>query len=152
MKKQRVVPSKVNSTAEDDFSPDEKKTEDTILELLKPFTGGLDIPCSSAVAGCNPEQSAEAHSKKAKSSSVATDTMRDTLTSKLHENESIIVSHPKRSHNLFTHDPKDPNCDVYRRTKSSRVRCQKKSKKRMSDIEQSAKFGDLVTTEHKIRS
>ena len=150
--KQQVVPTKVNPTTEDDFSPDEKKTEDTILELLKSFTEGLDIPRSSAIAGCNPEQSAEAHSKNAKSSSVATDTMRDTLTSKLHENMSIIGSHPKGSHNLFTHYPKDPNCDVYRRTKSSRVRCHTKSKKRLSDIEQSANFGDLISTEHKIPS
>ena len=51
--KQRVVPSKVSSTAEGDFRPDEKETEDTVLELLK-------MPSSSATAGCNPEQSAEA--------------------------------------------------------------------------------------------
>ena len=60
--KQRVVPSKVVSTTEDKLRSDERETEETMLELLKPFTEGVDNSSSNTAAWSDPKQSAKAHS------------------------------------------------------------------------------------------
>ena len=84
-----------------------------------------------------------------KSSSVATDAGGDTLVKESQEQKSI-GSHPKGSHYVFTLCPKDPDCDMCRRTKSTRARCNTKSKKSMSEIVRAPKSGDLITADHTI--
>ena len=58
--------------------------------------------------------------------------------------------HPNRSkgkHNLFTHFPKDPNCEICKRKKVTRTPCGRNSK---SHILRATKFGDIITADHEI--
>ena len=59
---------------------------------------------------------------------------------KTRKKTGIINSHQCGGHNVFTHHPMDPNCDVRKRTKGTRV---------VDGSAQSRKFGDLITAEHK---
>ena len=65
------------------------------------------------------------------------------LAKKDKEKTGIINSHQCGGHNVFTHHPKDHNCDLCKRTKGTRV---------IDRSAQSRKFGDLVTAEHKVLS
>ena len=53
---------------------------------------------------------------------------------------------------MFAHCPKDSNCEVCEKTKTTRARFRIKSQKRVDGIAPSTKFGDLVTADHKIRN
>ena len=66
--------------------------------------------------------------------------------------KSIIVSHTRGNHNLFTHHPKDPNCEACEKTKTTRAMCRIKSKKRVDGIAISTKIGDLITADDKIQN
>ena len=50
---------------------------------------------------------------------------------------------------MFTHFPKDRNCEVCRGTKITRAPCSKRSG---ISIPRAEKFGDLITADHKVRS
>ena len=64
-------------------------------------------------------------------------------------NKRANDSKPEGDHNVFTHDPKDPNCDVCGMTKTTRARCKNRLLKRPDGISLSS-FGDLITADHKI--
>ena len=59
-------------------------------------------------------------------------------------------SQPRRSHNVLNHCPKDPNCEVFKKTKTTRAKCRIRPKQRVDGIALSTKFGDLITANHKI--
>ena len=58
----------------------------------------------------------------------------------------------KVEHNLFTHFPKDPNCEVCRTAKSQRAQCRKKVHGEPGDLPTPEKFADSVTADHAILS
>ena len=58
----------------------------------------------------------------------------------------------KMNHYVFTPCPEDSNCEVCEKTKTTRARFRIKPQKRVDGIAPSAKFGDLVTADHKIRN
>ena len=53
-----------------------------------------------------------------------------------------------RTHSIYTHFPKDRNCEVCLRTKMTRAPCRRRTGEA---IPQAEKFGDLITTDHKVR-
>ena len=63
--------------------------------------------------------------------------------------KGIICSQPRENRTVFTHHPKDPNCEVCKKTKTTRARYRTKPKKRVDGIAPSTKFGDLTTADHK---
>ena len=52
-------------------------------------------------------------------------------------------------HNIFTHFPKDRNCDICLRTKITRPFCRRRTG---TVVPRAEKFGDLMTADHKILS
>ena len=52
-----------------------------------------------------------------------------------------------RKHCIFTHFPKDPNCEVCLRTKLTRAPCRRRTDEAVHRAE---KFGDLITADHKV--
>ena len=54
---------------------------------------------------------------------------------------------PNGKHNLFTHFPKDRNCEICKRTKITRAACRRFSK---SHLLRAINFGDVLTADHKI--
>ena len=61
---------------------------------------------------------------------------------------------PKRredlgKHNVHTHFPKDRNCEICKRTKSTRVPC---GRRNGEAVPRAAYFGDLITPDHKVPS
>ena len=52
-------------------------------------------------------------------------------------------------HNIETHFPKDPNCDIRKRTKITRAPCRKRTG---AAIPREEKFDDLITEDHKVLS
>ena len=63
----RVVPSQVSSDAEGNFRPEEKETEKTMLDLLKPFTDGSETSPSRTNATGHSKPSVESHADDDKS-------------------------------------------------------------------------------------
>ena len=55
-----------------------------------------------------------------------------------------------RSHNLFSNFPKDPNCEVCRRTKVTRAPCRRNPDDRADRIQIAEKVGDMITAYHKV--
>ena len=53
----------------------------------------------------------------------------------------------KRKHSIYTHVPKDRNCDVCLRTKITTVPCRRRDE---VSIPRAEKFGDLITADHKV--
>ena len=54
-----------------------------------------------------------------------------------------------KSHNVLTHFPKDPNCDVCMMTNTTRARRKHRPLRRADGIAPPTTFGDLTTTDHK---
>ena len=52
-----------------------------------------------------------------KLASVVTDAGRDTLAKDTTSKNGIIGSQPRGNRGVFTHHPKDPNCEVCKKTK-----------------------------------
>ena len=52
-------------------------------------------------------------------------------------------------HSVFTHFPKDPNCDICLKTKVTRAPCRRRTGEAVPRAE---KFGDLITADHKVLS
>ena len=52
-------------------------------------------------------------------------------------------------HNLYTHFPKDRNCEICKRTKITRAPCRRRNDEAVLRAEN---FGDLITADHKVLS
>ena len=52
-----------------------------------------------------------------------------------------------RKHSIFSHFPKDPNCEVCSRTTMTRAPCRRRTGEAVPRAE---KFGDLITADHKV--
>ena len=53
-------------------------------------------------------------------------------------------------HNIFTHFPKDLDCDICRRNKPQKARCESKGAKACDSLPVPVRFGDAGTLDHKI--
>ena len=52
-------------------------------------------------------------------------------------------------HSVYTHFPKDRNCEICKRTKITRATCRRRNGEAVPRAE---KFGDLITADHKVLS
>ena len=52
-------------------------------------------------------------------------------------------------HSIFTHFPKDRNCDICLRTKITRAPCRRRNGEA---VPRAANFGDLIPADHTVRS
>ena len=52
-------------------------------------------------------------------------------------------------HSIYTHFPKDRNCEICKRTKMTRAPCRRRTGKALPRAES---FGDLITADHKVLS
>ena len=52
-------------------------------------------------------------------------------------------------HSVYTHFPKDRNCEICKRTKNTRAPCRRRNGEAVPRAE---KFGDLITADHKVLS
>ena len=59
----------------------------------------------------------------------------------------VEVAIKSRKHNIFTHFPKERNCEVCLRTKITRAPCRTRTGEAIPRVE---KFGDLITADHKV--
>ena len=59
----------------------------------------------------------------------------------------VQVAIKSRKHSIYTHFPKDRNCDVCLRTKVTRSPCRSRTGEALPRAE---KFGDLITEDHKV--
>ena len=103
-----------SSSAKGDFER-EKDVEDTMLDLLKPFTEAFkedDASSSTPKANDDPMHVIEEQPLEDKPPTVVIDAARDTLAKETKSKKGIIGSQPRGNHNLFTHYPQDPNCEV----------------------------------------
>ena len=57
-----------------------------------------------------------------------------------------VVSN-SRKHSIYTHSPKDRNCEVCLRTKMTRAPCRRRTDEALPRLE---KFGELITAYHKV--
>ena len=125
-----------------------------MLDLLQPFTEGLEKRDSSSLTptiGRDPKHEVvEEQSLDEKLPSVATHAGRNALAKDTKSKKSIIGSQPRENHKVFTHYPKDPNCEVCKKTEKTRAKCRIKPKERVDGIARSTKFGQLNTADHKI--
>ena len=60
---------------------------------------------------------------------------------------STRVATKSRKHSIFTHFPKDRNCDVCLRTQITKASCRRRTGEALPRTE---KFGDLITADHKV--
>ena len=124
-------------------------------DLLKPFTEGLeehDASSSTPNAGSDPKQTLKEKPLDDKLPSVVTDAQRDTLAKDTKSKTGIIGSQPRVNHNVFTHYPEDPNCEVCKETNTTRATCRIKPKKRVDRIALSTKFGNMITADQQVRN
>ena len=125
-----------------------------MLDLLKPPTEGLEVRDASSSAPKARSDSkhalVEAQSIAVRLPSVVTDAAGDTLAKDTKSKKGIIGSPQREIHNVFTHYPKDSNCEVCKKTKTTRARCRIKPEMRVDGIAPSTQFGDLITADHKI--
>ena len=52
-------------------------------------------------------------------------------------------------HSVYSHFPKDRNCEICKRTKMTRAPCSRRTDEAVPRTE---KFGDLITADHKVLS
>ena len=52
-------------------------------------------------------------------------------------------------HSVYTHFPKDRNCEIFKRTKITRAPCRRRNG---GAVPRAEKFGDLITADHKVLS
>ena len=113
--KHKAVPSIEFSTAMGNLER-EQEVDDTMLDLLQPFTEGLEEQVASSstptARGGPKHEVVEEQSLDEKLPSVVTDAVGDTLAEDTKSKKSIIGSPPRGSHHVFTHYPKDPKCEV----------------------------------------
>ena len=68
--------------------------------------------------------------------------------------EASLVPTTKRredlgNHSVYTHFPKDRNCEICKRTKITRAPCRRRNGEA---VPRAANFGDLITADHKVLS
>ena len=61
-----------------------------------------------------------------------------------------FIKGKKPVHNLWTHVPKDPNCEICRSCKATRAHCRQKTHGKPDDLPIPKKFADSITADHKI--
>ena len=64
------------------------------------------------------------------------------------QGDASKVETQKRKHNIYTHFPKDRNCDIRLRTKITRVPCRRRNE---GPILRAEKYGDLTIAEHDLQ-
>ena len=113
--KQKAVPSIEFSTATGNLER-EKEVEDTMLDPLEPFSEGPEEYDASSstptTGGAAKHEHVEETSLGDKISLVVTDAGRETLAKDTKSKKGIIGSQPRGNHNVFTHHPKDSDCEV----------------------------------------
>ena len=57
------------------------------------------------------------------------------------------VETQQRKHSIYNHFPKDRNCDISLRIKTTRVPCRRRNE---GSIPRAEKFGDLMTADHEV--
>ena len=119
-----------------------------MLDLSEPDTEGLqerDASSSTPTA-----RSCRRKSLDEKLPSVVTDAGGDTLAKETKRKKGTIGSQPRGNHNAFTHIQKkpslppsllSPNCEVCKKTRTTRARKRMKPKKRLDGIALSTNFG-----------
>ena len=55
----------------------------------------------------------------------------------------------ENAHSIYTHFPKDRNCEICQRTKITRAPCRRRNGEA---VPRAANFGDLITADHKVLS
>ncbi len=60
-----------------------------------------------------------------------------------------IIKGKQAVHNLWTHFPKDPNCEICRSCKATRVHCRQKTHGNPDDLPIPKNFADSLTADHK---
>ena len=73
-----------------------------------------------------------------------------TLPLSAHPPVQLTSNRAGRKHNLVTHFPKDPICEVCRRTKVTRAPCRRHLDDRANGILIAERFGDMTTTDHTV--
>ena len=61
----------------------------------------------------------------------------------------VVRSVDLGKHSVYTHFPKDRNCEIFQRTKITRAPCRRRNGGAVSRVEN---FGDLITADHKVLS
>ena len=69
---------------------------------------------------------------------------------KKNQKKKVIMSKTSSKHNIFTHFPKDPNCEICRRNKPQRASCSSKATRPCDALPTPVIFGDATTLDHKI--
>ena len=82
--------------------------------------------------------------------SVVTDAEGNTLAKDTKSKKGIIGSQPRG--NVFTHFPKDPNCEVCKKTRTTRAGCRLNPMRRVDGGAFSTIFGDVITADNKIQN
>ena len=108
----------------------EKEVKDTMLDPSEEYDASSSSPTARGAAK---HAVVEEKSLGDQISSVVTDAGADALAKDPKSKKGIIGSQPRGNHNVFTHCPKDPNCEVYKKT-TTRARCRIKPKKRVDGI------------------
>ena len=151
--KQKALPSIEFSTAKGQFER-EKEMEDLMLDLLKALKEGLQGHDASPSDSKSMEVtlSIELSTKNLLMMNFpGLSPMRgDTLEKHTKSKKGIVGSKPSGHHNLFIHWLENPNCEVCKKTQSTRTRCRIKPKKSVYGIAPSTQFGNLITTDHLI--
>ena len=68
---------------------------------------------------------------------------------KQHRPDRFLCFRSSGKHNILTHFPKDPNCEICRRTKITRA---PRKRRVNNDIPRAPKFGDIITADPKVLS
>ena len=64
--------------------------------------------------------------------------------------KAVSKGRPSAEHNLTTHFPKDPNCDICNQCKIQHQQCRKKTHGEPDDLPKPTKFADSITADHQI--
>ena len=150
---QMEVPSIEFSTAKGNFER-EQEDEDTILDLLQPFTEGSeerDASSSTLTAWCDPAHEVVEEQSLDEETSLGCQRCAEEILWHTIPRVRKVSSFPNQEETtkVFTQFPKDPNCEVCKRTKTTRARFRIKPKKRVDGIALSSTFEDLITADQK---
>ena len=78
---------------------------------------------------------------------------REALTASSSHEASLEPTEKRREdlgkHNVYTHFPKDRNCEICKRTKITRAPCRRRNGEA---VLRAVNFGDLITADHKVLS
>ena len=103
-------------------------------DWLQEFRGNLDEESTSTEPWGTPEQGSQDTSKSSH---------------ELPMEPRAEVEPGSHRHSIYTHFPKDRNCDICLRTKITRASCRRRAG---TDVPKAENFGDLITADHKVLS